>query len=160
LRKFRWLLTPEGGAWSEKGATAVLPTAAAAPDDQASFGNDVAFLGTLDEWLRSNSDFGLDLALLEQTGILKTPPQWRYVQQALVRAGSDKERELDDRHAIKAYAAMLHDRSPQLDRALLIAGVGRCASTSSTDARRTQDALLSFLGALARQLRSVVVSGR
>ena len=96
---------------------------------------------------------GRDLALLEQTGILKAPPQWSYVKQALVRAGGDKERELDDRHAIQVYAAMLRDRGEQFDRALLVAAIGRTASNAQTPARRTQEALQALSETILREAR-------
>jgi hypothetical protein len=97
----------------------------------------IAVVRELEAWIDDHPEFGLDMSLLEERGVLLAPPHWSYVVDTL-GAGVYTD---DDRQTLDKYARMLAEREAELDEALQVAAAASVASRSSEPADRFRDAL-------------------
>jgi hypothetical protein len=104
----------------------------------------VTGVSELKEWMEEHPDFGMDMELLEDRGVLLTPPHWSYVSKrpaALANDNADATSLEDHRQAVRKYARMLAERQHIMEHALDAAAYVSVASMSNDPAERLRDAL-------------------
>jgi hypothetical protein len=98
----------------------------------------------LKEWLEDHPDFGLEMDLLEEREILKTPPHWSYVSDDIEvhrsSHGSSPGWQEQSRAATQ-YASMLLDRQAEVEKAVELAAFASVASDNPESDGRMRDAL-------------------
>jgi hypothetical protein len=98
----------------------------------------------LKEWLEDHPDFGLEMDLLEEREVLKTPPHWRYVSNEIEVRRSNPSGDPnweEQRRAAEVYVAMLRERQAAVEDAVELAAFASVASLKSEPDRRMHDAL-------------------